>query len=86
MTRWMMSGVTHQGFSDRFVNSHHVSEISSFCVTNLRNRELLAAIHTLNMDILDHNLLFLRIDQRFPSGFSPLKHQHHSFTATIWMV
>jgi len=35
------------------MNSYLVSKMSSFCVANLRNSQLLRAIRALNLNILD---------------------------------
>ncbi len=45
------------GSSDRFKDSYLAPKISSLCVANLRNSQLLRALRALNLDILDHNLL-----------------------------
>ena len=50
-------GFTLKGASDLFMNSYLTSKMPSFCVANLANSQLLAAIRALNLNILNCNLL-----------------------------
>ena len=51
------TGLLYKGTSDPFMNSYLTSKMSSFCVANLVNSQLLPAIRALNLNILNRNLL-----------------------------